>query len=97
MGVELASVFPPHATERHRAIQGKRNAIEVVTIDLEMYTRHSICLHGKRWVRHSPIIKLGKSNKSLLMEKQNAQGTGAPFGFNSTQCKLTERVLFSKA
>lgn len=34
---------------------------------------------------------------SRLIEKQNVQGTGAPFGFNSTQCDTTDWVVLSNA
>lgn len=44
-----------------------------------------------------PITILGRSNRSLRIEKQNVDGTGAPFGFNSTQCEYTDCVVFSKA
>ena len=36
---------------------------------------------------HAPITRLGKSNRSRRMWKQNVVGTGVPSGFNNTQCE----------
>lgn len=43
------------------------------------------------------MTRLGRSMMSLLIEKQNVHGTGAPDGFNNTQCEYTLCVVFSKA
>lgn len=44
-----------------------------------------------------PITRLGRSMISLRIEKQKVQGTGAPDGFNNTQCEYTDCVVFSNA
>ena len=44
-----------------------------------------------------PMMIIGRSKISLLIEKQNAHGTGAPDGFRSTQCDITDCVVFSNA
>jgi len=36
---------------------------------------------------HCPITILGRSKRSLRIEKQKVEGTGAPDGFNKTQCE----------
>jgi hypothetical protein len=46
---------------------------------------------------NAPITTLGRSNRSLRIEKQNVDGTGAPFGLSSTQCEYTDCVVFSNA
>lgn len=43
------------------------------------------------------MTMLGRSNRSLRIEKQKVAGTGAPFGFNKTQCEYTDCVVFSNA
>jgi hypothetical protein len=43
------------------------------------------------------MMILGKSIISRLIEKQNVHGTGAPFGFKSTQCDTTDWVVLSNA
>jgi hypothetical protein len=40
---------------------------------------------------------LGRSKRSLLMEKQKVAGTGAPDGFSNTQWEYTDCVVFSNA
>jgi hypothetical protein len=40
---------------------------------------------------------LGRSNRSLRIEKQKVAGTGAPEGFSSTQWEYTDCVVFSNA
>ena len=44
-----------------------------------------------------PMTALGKSKRSLRIEKQNVAGTGAPEGLRSTQCEYTDCVVFSNA
>jgi hypothetical protein len=39
---------------------------------------------------HWPIMMLGRSMMSRLIEKQNVHGTGAPFGFSNTQWDTTD-------
>lgn len=43
------------------------------------------------------MTKLGRSNRSLRIEKQNVHGIGSPEGFNRTQCEKTDCVVFSNA
>lgn len=43
------------------------------------------------------MTRLGRSMISLLIEKQNVQGTGDPFGLRRIQCEYTDCVVFSKA
>ena len=45
---------------------------------------------GRQVGQYSPMMMLGRSIISRLIEKQNVQGTGAPFGFNNTQCETTD-------
>ena len=40
--------------------------------------------------KSSPIMMLGRSIISRLIEKQNVHGTGAPFGFSNTQWDTTD-------
>ena len=47
--------------------------------------------------RDVPITILGRSNRSLRIEKQKVEGTGAPDGFSRTQCEYTDCVVFSNA
>ena len=44
-----------------------------------------------------PMTALGKSKRSLRIEKHKVAGTGAPEGLRSTQCEYTDCVVFSKA
>ena len=44
-----------------------------------------------------PITTLGRSKRSLRIEKQNVQGMGSPEGLSSTQWLKTEVVVFSNA
>lgn len=39
---------------------------------------------------HWPMMILGKSMMSRLIEKQKVHGTGAPFGFSNTQWETTD-------
>ena len=48
-------------------------------------------------LEYIPIIMFGRSKISLLIEKQNAHGTGEPDGLRSTQCEITDCVVFSNA
>ena len=67
----------------------------MATIDL--FTRHVRSARTTQGAGDTPIIIFGRSKISLLMEKQNAHGTGAPDGFRSTQCEITDCVVFSNA
>ena len=43
------------------------------------------------------MTKLGRSKRSLRIEKQNVHGMGSPDGLSKTQCENTDWVVFSKA
>jgi hypothetical protein len=81
-----------HATEPNYNLV----ATEVVAIVL---SRDQNAWNGNCISKHegAPITMLGRSKRSLRIEKQNVEGTGAPEGFNNTQCEYTDCVAFSKA
>jgi hypothetical protein len=63
--------------------QVKKEAIEGVTIVLSRQTVNGPNMR----TCNTPITRLGRSNMSLRIEKQNVAGIGAPEGLSNTQCE----------